>query len=62
MKRYLCMLVSLLFLTGLTACSDEQREFTLHEPGEYKGTLDPLVAEGQHPELDNRFILVQTDR
>ena len=62
MKRYLCILVSLLFLTGLSACSDEPREFTVHKPGEYKGTQDPLVAKGQHPELNDRLMKVQTDR
>ena len=56
------MLASLLVFIGLTACSDEPREFTIHEPGEYKGTQDPLLAKGQHQELDNRFMKVQTDR
>jgi len=62
MKRYICILAALLIFVSLAACSDEPRELTLHEPGEYKGTQDPLLAKGQHPELDNRFMKVQTDR
>jgi hypothetical protein len=63
MKKYICVLVtSLLIFIGLTACSNEPRELTVHEPGEYKGTPDPLVAKGQHLELDKRFMQVQTDR
>ena len=46
----------------LAGCSDEPRELTIHEPGEYKGTIDPLVAKGQHPELNHRFMKVQSDR
>lgn len=62
MKKYICMLASLLFCIGLAACSDESREFTRHEPGVYKGTQDPLLAKEQQQELNNRFMQVQTDR
>ena len=47
---------------GMTACSNEERELSFREPGEYKGTTDPLLAKGPHPELKNRFMKVQTDR
>jgi hypothetical protein len=62
MKRQLGIIASLLVFAGLAACSDEPREFTMHEPGKYKGAEDPLLAEGQHPELNDRFMKVQTDR
>lgn len=62
MKKHLCILASLLFLAGLAACSDESREYTQHEPGVYKGTQDPLLAIDNHQELNNRFMMVQTDR
>ena len=62
MKRHLCILTSFLVFLGLTGCSNEPREFTMHEPGEYKGVQDPLLEKEQHQELNNRFKLVQTDR
>lgn len=62
MKKYICILASLLFCIGLTACSDESREYTQHKPGVYKGTQDPLLAKENHQELNNRFMKVQTDR
>ncbi len=62
MKKYICILAALFIFVGLAACSDEPRELTIHEPGEYEGTHDPLLAKGQHPELNNRFMIGQTDR
>jgi hypothetical protein len=62
MRRIVYILALLLVFTGLTACSDESREFTMHEPGVYKGTVDPLLAKQQHQELINRFKMIQTDR
>ena len=62
MKKQLCLLVSLLFFIGLAACSDEQREMTMHEPGMYKGGKDPLLAKNMDQELKDRFMQVQTDR
>ena len=62
MKKYICILASLLFCIGLTACSDESREYTKYEPGVYKGTQDPLLAKKQQQELNDRFMQVQTDR
>ena len=62
MKRILYILVSILVLIGFTACTDEDRNFAMHEPGVYKGTKDPLLAEKEHTDLVNRFKMVQTDR
>ncbi|HER62531.1 MAG TPA: hypothetical protein ENO11_00950 [Desulfobacteraceae bacterium] len=62
MKKIICILASVLFLFGLGACSDESREFTMHEPGVYKGDKDPLLAKDRHQELNDRFMKVQTDR
>lgn len=62
MKKYLYILVSLVFIIGFTACSDESREYTQHEPGVYKGTQDPLLAKENHQELNDRLLKVQTDR
>ena len=62
MNKHICILASLLFFIGLTACSDESREFTQHEPGVYKGAQDELLAKEQNQELNNRFMKVQTDR
>jgi len=63
MKKLLCLLVSCLFMVGMTACSsDESREYTQHEPGVYKGTQDPLLAKNNHQELNNRLEMGQTDR
>lgn len=62
MKRYISAVVSLLIFIGLAACSDDPREFSVHEPGEYKGREDSLLAEGTRQELKDRFMKVQTDR
>jgi hypothetical protein len=62
MKRISYILVVCSFLTGLAGCSYESRETTLHKPGVYKGTKDPLLARQQQQELIDRFKLVQTDR
>lgn len=56
------LLLSVAFFLGLTACSEEQRELTFYEPGEYKGEIDPLLAAGQHPELNHRLKEIQADR
>jgi hypothetical protein len=34
----------------------------MHKAGEYKGTIDPLLAKQHDQELINRFKMVQTDR
>lgn len=62
MKRIVYILASILLALGFAACSNESRNFTLHEPGIYKGAKDPLLAKKEHQELVNRFMMVQTDR
>jgi len=51
---------------GLSGCYENPREVSLHEPGVYKGTTDPLLDALQKPglqqQLQERFSLVQTDR
>jgi hypothetical protein len=47
---------------GLTACSEEPRDFTMYKAGQYKGTVDPLLAKNLDQELNTRFKQVQTDR
>lgn len=42
----------------------ESSDVTVHEPGQYKGTVDPLLADASAREeaLMKRFELIQTDR
>jgi hypothetical protein len=59
---------TLLILAGavLAGCYENPREVTLHEPGVYKGPVDPLLGALQKPglqqQLQERFRLVQMDR
>lgn len=49
----------------LVAGCYESAEVNVYEPGEYKGTSDPLLskdAESRANSLEERFNLVQTDR
>ena len=62
MRKPLYIIALLLAFIGLAACSEEPRDFTYYQPGEYKGTVDPLLNKNIHEELNNRFMLVQTDR
>ncbi len=62
MKPIRDLLIAFLILTGLSGCSYEPRETTIHEPGVYKGAKDPLLASQHRQELIDRFRLVQTDR
>lgn len=62
MKSIGYLLIAFLLLMGLTGCSYEPREMTIHEPGVYKGGKDPLLASQHRQELIDRFKLVQTDR
>jgi len=62
MKRTWPILMAFIVLVVLTGCSYESRKTTIHEPGVYKGTKDPLLARQQQQELIDRFKLVQTDR
>jgi len=51
---------------GLAAGCTEQVDVTLHEPGVYKGSPDPLLAKQKDPQhqkaLEERFRQVQWDR
>ncbi len=50
--------------TGLAGCWDST-EVTVHNPGEYKGEKDPLLAQAASERTDalmKRFQLVQVDR
>ena len=62
MKRIGYILTLILLAAGLASCSNESRDFTLHEPGIYKGAKDPLLAKKEQQELVNRLKMVQTDR
>ncbi len=62
MKKPQYIIALLLAFIGLTACSEEPRDFTYYQAGEYKGTVDPLLNKDLHKELNDRFMLVQTDR
>jgi len=55
-------MVLLLVVSVLAGCSDEPRDFTYYQAGEYKGAKDPLVAKNLHEELNKRLMEVQTDR
>lgn len=49
---------------GLAGCWDST-EVTMHNPGEYKGEADPLLAQSaatRTETLTKRFQLVQVDR
>ena len=49
---------------GLAGCWDST-EVTVHNPGEYKGEADPLLAQSASTRTDTltkRFQLVQVDR
>ncbi|HSH43624.1 MAG TPA: hypothetical protein VK973_16005 [Arenicellales bacterium] len=57
--------LALLGGTALLAGCYDSADVTVHEPGEYKGTSDPLLnsdAESRAETLEERFKLVQTDR
>ncbi len=65
-QRPLAMALALAVMSiSLTACA-ERAEVTLHEPGVYKGSVDPLLAQQQNPEqiqtLQDRFAKGQSDR
>jgi len=62
MRKQLYIMVLLLVVSVLAGCSDEPRDFTYYQAGEYKGAKDPLVAKNLHEELNKRLMEVQTDR
>jgi len=65
-KRYhlwTALPVLAVILMGLAGCAQEPRTVTIHEPGVYKGKIDPMLARQQQDQvLVDRFRLVQTDR
>ncbi len=62
MKGIGTILTTIVILMGLIGCSYESRKVTMHKPGVYKGTKDPLLARQSQQVLIDRFKLVQTDR
>ncbi len=65
MKRQGLLLIMALVMAVMGACY-ESPGVALHEPGVYKGTVDPLLAKQRSPEqqkiLRERFAQIQTDR
>jgi hypothetical protein len=59
-------LIIVLIVSALSACYRSPADFTYHQPGEYKGRKDALLAKQQavehQQELEERFKLIQTDR
>ena len=50
---------------GLAGCWEDTAQVTVHNPGEYKGEPDPLLAQSASARsgtLTKRFELVQVDR
>jgi len=62
MKRTGYILAAFILLVGLTGCSSESRDVTMHKPGVYKGDKDQMLARQGQQELVDRLKLVQTDR
>jgi len=62
MKIKYFIISAIIILTAFSGCSPEPRKVTMHEPGVYKGSKDPVSALNQQQELIDRFKLVQTDR
>ena len=62
MKRIWHILMVFIVLAGLTCCSYESRQTTLHDPGVYKGAKDQSLPSQQQQELIDRLKLLQTDR
>ena len=65
-QRPLAMALALAVMSmSLTACA-ERANVTLHEPGVYKGGVDPLLAQQQDPQqiqaLQGRLAKGQSDR
>jgi hypothetical protein len=59
-------LIIVIIVSALSACYRSPADFTYHQPGEYKGSEDSLLAKQQTADqqqvLVERFKLVQTDR
>ncbi len=59
-------LIGVLALVSCLAGCQESATVTLHEPGQYQGKTDPLLATasaaGHHERLNERLEMIQTDR
>jgi len=62
MKRILFMLTAFVVIAGLVCCTTESRSVTMHKPGVYKGSKDPLLALKNQQELIDRLKVTQSDR
>ncbi len=63
-KNAMLIAATVVLATGLAGCWDST-EVTVHNPGEYKGEQDPLLAQpasSRTETLTKRFQLVQADR
>ena len=63
-KRTITMALALVAVLGLAGCW-ESTDVTVHEPGKYMGTKDPLLSQqgsSRTESLRQRFQLVQADR
>ena len=61
MKGIGTILTAIFVLIGLIGCSSESRKVTLHKPGVYKGTKDPLLAKQEATGID-RSLQISPDR
>lgn len=65
MKSVMSFAAMAVFGLVLAGCSDSS-DVTLHKPGVYKGSVDPLIEKQRSPQqqerLVSRFNQVQTDR
>lgn len=64
MRIMATLTLALMTAPGLSGCW-ESTDVTLHEPGKYRGTEDPLLEPGATSRVETlrkRFELVQTDR
>jgi hypothetical protein len=63
-KKATLTVAAVVLATGVAGCWDST-EVTVHNPGEYKGGQDPLLAQSASARTETlmkRFQLVQVDR
>ena len=63
-KKATLTVAAVVLATGVAGCWDST-EVTVHNPGEYKGAQDPLLAQSASARTETlmkRFQLVQVDR
>ena len=65
-RRLVSTMTLAVMSVGLAAGCTDEVDVTLHEPGVYKGSPDPLLAKQKDPQhqkaLEERFRQVQWDR